>query len=112
MGAPASSTHDAVFGAGRVVLVTLAAPREKFWGALLGISAAGVSIRGLELNSYEDAARQLRSGEAVAPSDVFFPMHRVERVELDSSAGDLPSLADRFRSLSGCDAITFFGVEF
>jgi hypothetical protein len=104
-------THEVVFGAGRIVLVTLSSPREKFWGALLGISPAGVSARGLQLTSYEEVAYLLRSGEAVTPADVFFPLHRVERVELDASAGELPSLAERFRALSGKDASAFFGVD-
>jgi hypothetical protein len=106
-----TQAHDIIFGAGRFVLVTLNSPREKFWGALLAITAAGVSVRGVDLNSYEEVARQLRSREAVAPTNVFFPMHRVERVELDDASGELPSLAERFRSLSGKDPGSFFGVD-
>lgn len=92
------------------MLITLTSPREKVWGALLGISAAGVSVRGVELSSYEEGARALRSGEPFTPATVFFPMHRVERVEIDARDGDLPSLAERFHDLSGHDADEFFGV--
>ena len=98
------------FVLGSFVLVTLASPREKFWGALLDITAAGISLRGLDLNSYEEIAHQLRSGDSVGSTTIFFPMHRVERVELDSATGDLPSLGERFRALSGQEASTFFGV--
>jgi hypothetical protein len=98
------------FVLGSFVLVSLASPREKFWGALLDITAAGVSLRGVDLNSYDEIAHQLRSGETASPATLFFPMHRVERVELDAGTGDLPCLADRFRTLSGEEASTFLGV--
>ena len=42
------------FAAGVVVLVTLNSPREKFWGTILEISPAGLSVRGLDLNSFDD----------------------------------------------------------
>jgi len=65
------------FVLGSFVLVTLASPREKFWGALIDITAAGVSLRGVYLGSYDEIAHQLRSGETVIPATIFFPMHRV-----------------------------------
>jgi len=106
---PSNDQHVS-FQTGRLVLITLASPREKFWGSLLAINAAGISIRGIDLNSYEQTAHAIRSGEPIAPATVFYPMHRVERVELDDTSGDLPSLAERFRGLSGCDAASFFNV--
>ena len=93
--------HGDEFAAGAVVLVSLNSPREKFWGAVLAISAAGVSLRGIELQSFEDFARQVKSGEQVTPNAVFFPMHRVERIELDQRNGDIPSMQDRFHSKTG-----------
>lgn len=81
-----------------VVLVTLSSPREKFWGAILDISPAGLSVRGLDLNSFDDFIRLVRSGEPVSLGAVFFPMHRVERVEIDARNGDIPSLQERFHS--------------
>lgn len=84
-----------------VVLVTLNAPREKFWGAILGLSTSGLSIRGIELNSLEDFAAQVRAGEQVSAAAVFFPMHRIERIEVDARNGDIPSIAERFASKTG-----------
>ncbi len=84
-----------------LVLVTLNMPREKFWGEILGLSTAGLSVRGIDLNSFEDFARLVRDGEPVAASAVFFPMHRVERIELDVRNGGIPSLGERFVSKSG-----------
>jgi hypothetical protein len=89
------------FRPGALVLIALNSPREKFWGALLEISPAGISVRGLDLNSLEDFARQLRAGDPVAPAAVFFPMHRIERMELDVRSGEIPSLGERFESKSG-----------
>jgi hypothetical protein len=78
---------------------------------LLDIAAAGLSVRGLDLNSLEDFLSRLRSGEPAVPSEVFFPMHRVERVELDSRNGDLPALAERFQTASGHSPAEYFGLN-
>ena len=59
---------------------------------------------GIDLNSFDDFALLVRDGEAVAASAVFFPMHRIERIELDTRNGNIPSLAERFAAKSGCDA--------
>ncbi|MBV9086566.1 MAG: hypothetical protein JOY79_03710, partial [Acidobacteriaceae bacterium] len=82
-----------VFVPGTLVLVTLSSPREKFWGAVLEISSAGLSLRGIDLNSFDDFAGQIKSGEPPMAGAVFFPMHRVERMELDATNGEFPSLA-------------------
>ncbi len=103
-----SSAPAVPFHAGALVLITRNTPREKFWGALLEISPAGLSVRGVDLNSLEDFARQLRGGDAVTPAAVFFPMHRVERMELDVRSGEIPSLTERFEAKSGRSATTLF----
>lgn len=86
------------FDNGSLVLLTLHSPRQKFFGLLRRLSVAGVELRGLPLESLEDLARQIRAGEAATASTLFFPMHRVEKMELDAAAGELPSLAERFAS--------------
>ena len=68
---------------------------------ILALESAGVSLRGIELNCFEDFARQVRAGDAVLPNAVFFPMHRVERIEFDARNGEIPSLQDRFLQKSG-----------
>ena len=89
------------FASNAVVLVTLNSPREKFWGAILNLAPAGVSVRGIDLNSMEDFIRQVRAGDMVTPNAVFFPMHRIERIELDLRNGDIPSLQERFQTKTG-----------
>ena len=95
------SSGDAPFSKGAMVLVTLNTPREKFWGAVIDISPSGVAMRGIDLNSFEDFARLIKAGENATPASVFFPMHRVERIELDARNGDIPSLSERFENRTG-----------
>ncbi len=89
------------FASNAVVLVTLNSPREKFWGAILNLAPAGISVRGIDLNSVEDFIRQVKAGDLVTPNAVFFPMHRIERIELDLRNGDIPSLQERFQAKTG-----------
>jgi len=89
------------FSAGNVVVVTLNMPREKFWGTLLALTPAGASLRGIDLNSIDDFARQVRDGDQVDANIVFFPMHRIERIESDDRNGDIPSLQERFENKAG-----------
>jgi hypothetical protein len=100
------SSNEAPFTKGAMVLVTLNTPREKFWGAVIDISPSGIAMRGIDLNSFEDFARLIKSGENATPASVFFPMHRVERIELDARNGDIPSLSERFENRTGQDFTT------
>jgi hypothetical protein len=45
----------------------------------------------------------IKAGDPASFGIVFFPMHRIERVELDSSNGDIPSLSQRFTAKTGLD---------
>lgn len=108
-GAAASETD--VFVPGTPVMVTLSNPREKFWGAIITVSQAGVSLRGIGLESFEDFVRQIRDGDSVTASAVFFPMHRIERMELDERNGDVPSMFERFKVKCGHDASEFLSGE-
>jgi len=90
-----------LFVPGALVIVTLCNPREKFWGMILALAAEGVSLSGIELASFEDLAVIVKEGEPFTPAVVFFPMHRVERIELDLPDGNLPSLSQRFFSKTG-----------
>lgn len=89
------------FAPGSVVIVTLNMPREKFWGTMLALTPAGASLRGIDLNSLDDFARQVRDGDTVTANIVFFPMHRIERIESDDRNGEIPSLQERFESKAG-----------
>ena len=89
------------FAPGTVVIVTLNIPREKFWGMILALAPEGLSLSGIELASFEDLAVMVKEGEPFTPAVVFFPMHRIERVEIDLPDGSLPSLSQRFFAKTG-----------
>ena len=94
--------------AGQIVLITLQNPREKFWGALLSLTPAGVSLRGVDLQSLDDFMKLVKSREPATASVVFFPMHRIQRIELDGRSGELPSLAEQFAATTGIAVEKFF----
>jgi hypothetical protein len=65
---------------------------------LLAINPSGVTLRGIDLNSFDDFIRQMNEpdGERMGFPTVFFPMHRVERISLDEPAGSIPSMNELF----------------
>src|SRR5260370_20475107 len=91
------------FAPGAMVVLTLSAPREKFWGMILALTPEGLSLSGIELASCEDLVMMVKDGEPFTPAVVFFPMHRIERVELDLPDGSLPSLSQRFLAKTGLE---------
>jgi len=99
------------FVSGTAVLVTLKDPREKFWGLLVELTANGAIVCGIDLNSFDDFTAMLRSGEGGGFATVFFPLLRVERIELDSANGEIPSLSQRFRSVTGREVHEVFGTK-
>jgi hypothetical protein len=86
-----------------MVVVTLGNPRDKFWGLILALAPEGLSMTGIELASFEDFVVMVKDGESFSPAVVFFPMHRIERIELDLPDGSLPSLSQRFSAKTGLD---------
>jgi len=94
------------FQPGAVVVATLGNPREKFWGMILAVAPEGLSLSGAELASFEDLTVMVRDGEPFTPAVVFFPMHRIERVELDLPDGNLSSLSQRFLAKTGLEPST------
>ena len=93
---------------GQLVLITLHNPREKFWGVLLSLTSAGISVRGVDLQSLEDFTQMVKTGEPASASVVFFPMHRVQRMELDGRSGELPSLSEQFAAKTGKRIESYF----
>jgi hypothetical protein len=81
-----------------IIIVSLHTPKEKVWGELLAIHPAGVTVRGIDLNSFDHFIRQINEpeGERTGLPTVFFPMNRVERIALDEPSGAIPSMAELF----------------
>ena len=92
---------------GSLVTVTCSSPREKLWGVLLALSPAGATVRAVRLDGFEEWLQQQARGDAAAvvPSTVFFPAHRLERIEADESSETVESLGDRFRRLTRRDPL-------
>ncbi len=95
------STRSGI-GRGSSVIVVLHSPREKSWGILDEISSAGVFMRGLDLNSFDDWLHAVVHDEPfIGFGDLFFPMWRVERISLDERTTEIPSLRDQVERRTG-----------
>jgi hypothetical protein len=86
-----------------IVVVNLQSPKERFFGRLIEISTSGVTVRGIDLNSFYDWIDHVNSHEesGVQPTTIFFPLHRVEKIILDEGIGAIPSLSDTFLTKVG-----------
>ena len=87
---------------GTPVLIVLHTPREKYWGILDEISTAGVFLRGLDLNAFDEWIRAVIHQEPfIGLGAMFFPMWRVERVAKDESVGGVMSLREQAEQRTG-----------
>ena len=86
-----------------IVIISLHTPKEKIWGILLDINPSGVTIRGIDLNSFDHFVSEINQldAERVGLPTIFFPMNRVERISLDEPSGAIPSMAEIFERKIG-----------
>jgi hypothetical protein len=86
-----------------IVIISLHTPKEKLWGELLSINQSGVTLRGIDLNSFDHFVNQINGpdSERTGLPTLFFPMNRVERIALDESSGAIPSLSEVFERKVG-----------
>jgi hypothetical protein len=91
------------FQEGSAAVLYLNDPREKIWGLVVSVSAAGVVLRGLRLDSFEDWMRQEARNEEELLGLVtsFYPLPRIERLEEDRSVGSVVSYSQRFADAVG-----------
>jgi hypothetical protein len=84
------------------VIVILHSPREKLFGVLHEINQAGVFVRAIDLNYFDEWSRAIAGGEQyLAMQDYFLPMWRVERLTRDESSAGLLSLTEQFQQRTG-----------
>jgi len=96
------SNGDSGIRSGAAVVLVLHSPREKCWGVLGEITAAGVFLRGLDLNAFDDWTSAVAHAEPfVGLTDIFFPLWRVERLTRDEPAEGVPSLSEQFEHRTG-----------
>jgi hypothetical protein len=86
-----------------IVVVSLHSPKERLWGELVEMSHAGVTLRGIDLGSFDDFISQVLhpEGDRIGLPTLFFPMLRIERIALDEARGSIPSLAEMFERKVG-----------
>lgn len=97
---------------GAIVLLHLANPTEKFWGVLGELGVAGVTIKGINLSTFEDWMNQaaLRKEQTLGLSTMFVPLFRVERIFLDEPVGEVESYRQRFERRVGQAVENYLGL--
>lgn len=100
---------------GRVILLHLINPTEKFWGVLEELGVAGVTFRGISVESFDDwVAQAVRSGsepQSLGLSTMFVPLFRIERIFLDEAVGQVESYGQRFERRVGVAVEEYLGLE-
>ena len=87
---------------GAAILLVLHTPREKCWGMLDEITGAGVFLRGLDLNAFDDWLSAVVHDEPfIGLGSLFFPMWRVERIAKDETSNEVPSLRQQAEQRTG-----------
>jgi len=109
---PRNDDSNSGIQSGAPVLVNLHSPREKVWGVLRELNTAGVFIRGIDLNTFDDWVQMIVRGERnMGLTHVFLPMWRVERVALDETVDEIPSLAAQFYSRVGLTVSEYLDAD-
>lgn len=100
------------FDTSSLVIVNLVNPKEKFFGLLKSLSAAGVTLRAINLDSFDDWIREIARGEEqnIEMITMFAPLFRVERIFLDEPAGSIKSYSQRFEEVVGTTITEFLGI--
>lgn len=93
---------------GEIVIAVLQNPREKVFGVLHEINAAGIFIRAIDLNYFDEWARAIKNDELhLSMQDSFYPMWRVERISRDEHSDVMPSMAEQFEQQTGLKITEF-----
>jgi hypothetical protein len=86
-----------------LIIVNLVNPKEKFFGMLTSLSPAGMTLRGINLDSFDDWIRQVAHEDEpnLDLITMFVPLFRVERIFLDEPSGAIKSYGQRFEDAAG-----------
>ncbi len=100
------------FGESALVVVNLVNPKEKFFGVLAALNSAGVTMKAINLDSFDDWIRQIARGEEpnIDLLTMFFPLFRVERIFLDEPSGAIKSYAQMFEDVVGKPLRSYLGL--
>jgi hypothetical protein len=84
---------------GNAVILVLHSPREKLFGVLKEINSAGVYIKAIDLEYFDDWCRSIAGDEPYLPmNEYFLPMWRLERLMNDTAS---PSMTEQFEQRTG-----------
>lgn len=99
--------------AGAIVIVHLINPTEKFFGVLQDLAVAGVTLRGINISTFDDwMAQAARPGEqTLGLTTMFVPLFRVERIFLDEAVGEVESYQQRFARRVGISVEQYLGIN-
>lgn len=91
------------FAAGTLAVLYANEPRSRMIGVVRALDAVGVALLGLDLAAWDDWVAQWVRGERgpLTPSLQFFPLARIEKLQADEDAPDLPSLGRQFAERTG-----------
>ena len=100
------------FDQSSLVIVNLVNPKEKFFGVLSALSPAGVTMRAINLDAFDDWIHQLARDDEhnLDMVTMFVPLFRVERIFLDEPSGSIKSYSERFRDVVGQTVHQFLGI--
>ena len=101
------------FDSSSLVIVNLVNPKEKFFGVLVNLSPAGITLRAINLDSFDDWLRQIAKGDEpnLDLITMFVPLFRVERVFLDEPSGSIKSFAQRFEEVVGMTVHQYLNLQ-
>lgn len=96
-----------------IVIVNLVNPKEKFWGVLRSLSGAGLTIRGINLDSFQDWVAQIahRDETSLDLVTMFLPLFRLERLFVDEAVGAVKSYSDYFEDVVGMRPEEYLGLS-
>ena len=100
------------FAPSALVIVNLVNPKEKFFGVLTALSAAGLTLRAINLDSFDDWVREVAHDDEpnLDLITMFVPLFRVERIFLDEPSGSIRSYAQRFEDVVGTPLAKYLGL--
>jgi hypothetical protein len=101
------------FDASSLVILNLVNPKEKFFGVLIALSPAGITLRAINLDSFDDWLRQIAKGDEpnLDLITMFVPLFRVERIFLDEPSGAIKSFAQRFEEVVGMTVHQYLNLQ-
>ncbi len=98
---------------GSVVILYLVHPSEKYWGILESLTQTGITVRAINLSSFDDWQRTIVHDPepTLGLATIFFPLSRVERMFLDEQVGEVESLSQSFERRVGQSVAAYLGLE-